>query len=105
MKKLALLALAACLAGACASSSMGKPIDMNRASQFQVGKTTEAEVRAVYGEPQEVMIKEGKRGLAYYHSRADVALTRIRAQGQGIAFIFGPDGKLLEIRRREMDTR
>jgi len=58
----ALVALAL-MAGACAS--VGRDFPVSPVSEIQIGRTTQSEIRAMFGEPWRIGLEDGRRTWTY----------------------------------------
>lgn len=70
--QIALISLILCFASGCAipvSRSSGNPIDPDKVAQIEKGKTTRAEIEAMFGKPiSTAMLMDGRRALSYNYS-------------------------------------
>lgn len=104
-----LLAVCLALAG-CVSS--GVQVDQSKLPQFEVGKTTEAEVVAVLGKPTSITTSNQGRFLAYGGAKAHATAASyipiagpfvggVKGTWSVVMFRFDSDGKLAEITTSE----
>jgi len=96
--RLALLTTLAVLGAACAHSMEGgRPFDVEASNQIEIGKTTEAEVLALLGEPLLRQSKEdGSKVYGYKYIKAKAYLTSpvtMKAESAGDKLIIGFNNK------------
>lgn len=97
----ALLVMSGCM-------SMGTKVDPNQATQFKKGVSTQSDIIAAFGEPnQRSTMADGRSAIAYINStaRPDAAtfipfvgafVGKVEAQQTTVHFVFDADGRLAE---------
>jgi len=97
--------------------SYGTKVDPAQAAQFTAGVTTERDVIAAFGEPNQVNTKgDGSREIGYMNvsARPDAALFipfiggfigKVDAKSTGMVFTFDADGKLKETSSNTTNVR
>jgi len=97
MRKKASLVILLLVFSACATVEVGRPLDPAAFQQIEVGKTTEAQVIALLGPPQNKKIAaDGSKVYGYIHVRSQAYATPFsgsgRVTGEKVLVRFNPDG-------------
>lgn len=104
MRNIAILAVCVLALAGCVSA--GTKVDMSKAAQFKPGVTTEAEVIAVLGAPDDFYLTpDGGKVNVYKHVSASpnaamfipyvgVFAGKTKTETEQVQFMFSPEGKL-----------
>lgn len=92
MKKVFFLCCIASLLCACATASVGRPIDQNAVNQIEQGKTTKAQVLALIGSPDRITeVGDGSSHWMYLYARSAMRLGGHDSQSQVVMIMFDKD--------------
>lgn len=82
----------------CATAERGRTFDTNKATQIEIGKTTEAEVISMLGSPYRTKTSsDGEKKFRYAHGQAKVILGSIDSKSQVMDILFDKNGVVKSI--------